>query len=562
MNLNPDSAGVLVTSNGIGDFFIVKLDSNGQFLFGESIGGSSNEASLAMHIDDVGNVYTTGYFSGTVDFDPGAATFNLTSVNSALEIFISKYDNQGNFIWAKSFSGNGNDVGFGIDTDPSGNILLTGYFNATLDFDPGPNSFLLTSQGGKDIFALKLDSLGDFIWAKSFGGSGIDNQGRSLAVDGQGNVNITGYYTDSIDIDPDSTNLMIGAVGSYDFFLVQLDSSGNLNWGHSFGNFSNDGGLAITVDQMDQVYISGYFRNSIDFDPGINIYNINSIGDADVFVAKYSSSGMFVTAKGFGGVGQELANSIDVDLNGNVHTSGGFNSSTDFDPSLNSSLIFSPNNFNGFSHSFQPCAPSTVTINVDACESYTSTASGLTYTSSGQFVERLSNAAGCDSVVTLNLSIFTLDTTVMVIGNNIMALDTSQGVVYQWIDCSNSSIIIGETNALFVPTTSGSYAVIISNGACEDTSACRTIIIQTIGEISLSKNEIRLYPNPSQGIVNVVSTDKLERLRLYDLNGKIKLECHENCAGLNVSEIERGVYLLKIETSNQTLVKRLVIEDF
>lgn len=562
MNLNPDSAGILVTSNGIGDFFLVKLDSNGQFLFGTSIGSTLNEACLGMHIDNAGNVYTTGYFGGTVDFDPGPGTSNLTSVNSALEIFISKYDNQGSFVWAKSLSGNSNDVGYGIDTDSWGNVIVTGYFIGSLDFDPGPSSFSISSLGGKDVFVLKLDSLGDFLWAKSFAGSGNDDQGRSLVVDGQGNVNLTGYFTGSIDIDPDTSSSMIMSAGSNDIFLVQLDSSGSLNWGHSFGSIENDVAIAIASDQLDQVYITGFFRNTIDFDPGVNNFNVSSNGAADVYVSKYSSQGMFITAKGFGGFGGEEGNGINVDLNGNVHTSGSFNSMTDFDPNSNSTVIVSPTNYDGFAHSFQPCSPSSAIINVDACESYTSNPLGITYTSSGQYIETISNGRGCDSVITINLNIFSVDTSLIVMGDSIMAIDTSQGVVYQWIDCANSSIIIGEANALFVPATSGSYAVIVSNGACQDTSACRTIIVQSIIEPGLLKNDVRVYPNPTQGIVNVTSSEKMESVNIYDLNGKLKLECNKNCESLNISQLERGVYLIEVKTNNQTRIKRLVIEDF
>jgi Ca2+-binding RTX toxin-like protein len=108
-------------------------------------------------VDGSGNVYTTGHFSGTADFDPGAGTFDLTSAGGD-DVFVSKLDADGNFVWADQLGGTSDDVGRGVAVDGSGNVYTTGYFSATADFDPGAGTFDLTSAGGYDVFVSKLEA--------------------------------------------------------------------------------------------------------------------------------------------------------------------------------------------------------------------------------------------------------------------------------------------------------------------------------------------------------------------------------------------------------------------
>ena len=102
------------------------------FGWAKNMGGTNLDSGYAMAIDGGGNVYTTGIFSGTADFDPGAGIHNLTSVGS-YDIFISKLDVNGNFVWAKSMGGTGYDLGGAIAVDVSGNLYITGSFSGTAD---------------------------------------------------------------------------------------------------------------------------------------------------------------------------------------------------------------------------------------------------------------------------------------------------------------------------------------------------------------------------------------------------------------------------------------------
>ena len=320
-----------LTSAGSYDIFVSKLDSSGNFIWAKRMGGASTDKGLSIAVDASGNVYTTGLFQGTVDFDPGAGTYNLTSAGGD-DIFVSKLDSSGNFVWAKNMGGASNDDGYSIAADASGNVYTTGDFYGTADFDPGPGTYNLTAAGGLDIFVSKLDSSGNFVWAKNMGGASTDD-GYSIALDASDNVYTTGDFSGTADFDPGPGTYNLTSVArSYDIFVSKLDASGNFVWAKDMGGASNDWGNSIAVDGSRNVYTTGYFTSTADFDPGTGTYNLTSAGQGDIFVSKLDSSGNFVWAKDMGGASYDVGNSIAVDASFNVYTTGGFDSTANFDP--------------------------------------------------------------------------------------------------------------------------------------------------------------------------------------------------------------------------------------
>jgi len=165
----------------------------------KSFGGTSADISTTIVVDQMGNVYTTGFFKGTVDFDPSTEISNLNS-NGNDDVFVQKMDADGNFLWAKSFGGISRDIARCIIVDKTGNVYTTGYYSGTVDFNPSEEFGLLTSEGENDIFIQKLDSSGNFIWVKSIGGPTSD-EGSSIALDASGNIYSTGYFTGTVDFD-------------------------------------------------------------------------------------------------------------------------------------------------------------------------------------------------------------------------------------------------------------------------------------------------------------------------------------------------------------------------
>ncbi|MBD2075896.1 DUF4347 domain-containing protein [Phormidium sp. FACHB-592] len=330
-DFDPGTGTTNLTTSGSYSYavFVSKLDGNGNFVWAKSMDGSGNGIS----VDGGGNVYTTGTFIGTVDFDPGAGTANLTSAGSN-DIFVSKLDASGNFVWAKSMGGSDYDRALVISVDGSGNVHTTGTFGGTADFDPGTGIMSLTSvSNSRDIFVSKLDTNGSFVWAKSIGGSSADFA-SGISVDSSGNVFITGYFNGTVNfaLGTSTTNLI--SAGGSDIFVSKLDASGSFVWAKSMGGTGDDQATSISMDSSGNVYTTGSFSTTADFDPSTGITNLTSAGGTDIFVNKLDTNGNFVWAKSMGGNLPERANSISVDGSGNVYTTGYLNGTADFDPSM------------------------------------------------------------------------------------------------------------------------------------------------------------------------------------------------------------------------------------
>lgn len=318
-------------SNLIFALFLGLIAGNAQnYQWAKSMGGPSQDAANSIALDGSGNLYTIGIFTGTVDFDPGMGTSNLTSIGNS-DIFISKLDSAGNFIWAKSIGGPSGDFGSSIALDRSGNVYATGNFIDTVDFDPGVGITNLISSGGRDIFISKLNSAGNFIWAKSMGGSS-DDFGNSIVVDGTGNVHISGSFSDTVDFNPGVGITNLTSSGGRDIFISRLDSAGNFIWAKSMGGPSDDFSSSIALDGSGNIHTSGNFSDTVDFDPGTGTAYLTSSGGQDIFISKLDAAGNFIWAKSMGGNAIDISSSIAVDGSGNVHSTGFFSGIVDFDP--------------------------------------------------------------------------------------------------------------------------------------------------------------------------------------------------------------------------------------
>ena len=332
-DFDPGAGTSNLTSTGSNDIFVSKLDSSGNFVWAKAMGGTAYDFGSSITVDSTGNIYTTGTFAGTADFDPGAGTSNLTSAGSN-DIFVSKLDSSGNFVWAKAMGGTDNDYSGSVVLDPSGNIYITGSFNSTADFDPGAGTSNLISAGLRDAFITKLDTSGNFVFAKKMGGTSDDFTYSSMALDSSGNIYITGSFESTVDFDPGAGTSNLTSAGLSDSFIVKLDSSGIFVFAKKIGGIGNDVPESLALDSGGNVYISGYFNNTVDFDPGAGISNLTTLVSNDGFIFKLDSSGNFVwankTADGYPGYGYSMA----LDSSGGVYTIGSFYNTTDFDPGV------------------------------------------------------------------------------------------------------------------------------------------------------------------------------------------------------------------------------------
>ena len=327
-----------LSSNGMEDIYITKFDSAGNFVWVKRIGSLGPEEGYSITIDSIGNIYVTGSFYAwsVVDFDPGIGIYYLSS-NGNYDVFVLKLSSVGNFIWAKSFGGNSTDGGNSIIIDDEGDIYISGYFNDTVDFDPGPGVYnLITNYYGYDLFVTKLDSLGNFIWANCMLGIGEFNAYcYDLAIGDKNNLYITGELNGTVDFDPDSIGTSnLTSNGESDIFLSKLDVSGIMLWTKSIGGFDYDYSWSIKIDVKGNVYITGSFEGTVDFDPGSGVYNLTSNGFYDIYISKFDPAGNFVWAKGIGGIEHDLGYSLTLDTSRNIYIAGEYGETVDFDPGL------------------------------------------------------------------------------------------------------------------------------------------------------------------------------------------------------------------------------------
>jgi gliding motility-associated-like protein len=314
-----------------GSLFIHKLDSSGEFLWAKSVMASARINDLALDVNN--NIYVTGHFSGTADFDPGAGVFNLTCNGAITDIFILKLDASGNFIWARSMGGPEEDKGSSVTVDPSGNVYCCGHYNQSADLDPGPGVCnVITSNS--TFFILKLNASGNFIWGKSMGfGDIFSYDDYKIHCDLSGNIYTTGRFDYTEDFDPGPAVYNLTATGLYtDVFIQKLDSSGNFIWAKSIEGTVLEVCRSFVIDANNNIYTTGFFCGTADFDPGPGILNLSSIYSAG-FVQKLDADGNFLWAKFIGGDSASVfPGDIDTDTNNNAYVTGYFYDTIDFDP--------------------------------------------------------------------------------------------------------------------------------------------------------------------------------------------------------------------------------------
>jgi hypothetical protein len=203
------------------------------------------------------------------------------------------------FEWASIIGGGATDQGQSLVIDSIGNIYATGTFRGKVDFDPGPDSFFLTSlPNNPAVYVVKLTKFNQLVWAKALGiGSGL-----TITLDHNGFVDVAGSYTGSSDFDPGPGSITLSSNGAEDIFICQFSGSGVFQWALGFGGPEKDLISSIAIDTSNNIYTTGSFRNTLDVDPGIPVQMMTSVGETDVFVQKLSQIGIHIWTRQFGDV--------------------------------------------------------------------------------------------------------------------------------------------------------------------------------------------------------------------------------------------------------------------
>lgn len=290
------------------------------------MGGPGNAISTVIKADAQNNMYVTGIFSGTVDFDPSSAgTKNLTATSTGYDGFIAKYNAGGGLVWVSSFGGQGTDQPNGLDVDINGQITVTGQFDSQpMDADPGTGVFNLTAAG-RDAFIIHLNGSGNFLWAKSIGGTGAETGGKVVS-DASGNLVMTAQFQSTINIG--GTN--IAPKGTKDGLLVKYDAAGNVIWKFSLGDENDNSIIGAVIDKNDNITITGYLNGTVNFNPLGSVDNVS--GNNSIFIAQYSSLGILRWKTVILGTAQgaDYNMNLALDAQNNIYMTGVFASSINF----------------------------------------------------------------------------------------------------------------------------------------------------------------------------------------------------------------------------------------
>lgn len=308
---------VTLTAAGGHDIFVAKYNTQGSLVWVRKAGGIDGDIGLGIGVDSLHNVYITGEIEKTVTFGPN---LTLTS-NGGNDIFVAKYDVNGNIVWAKGYgSVIGSDKGRALAVSPSGNCYLTGNFTDVTVFD----NISLSSNGGNDIFITKVNKDGNVEWAKKAGGSKQD-RGYGITIDKDENVFVTGFFAQSATF----RNTTITSIGTSDTFVAKYDSTGSFKWVSSAGACCDTTKAnTIAVDDDGNIYVAGSYNVATSFDG----QNLTSAGLSDVFLAKFDSVGAVVWVKSAGGSKEDEANGVAVDnQNKTVYITGMISGTANFD---------------------------------------------------------------------------------------------------------------------------------------------------------------------------------------------------------------------------------------
>jgi hypothetical protein len=298
-----------------------------------------------MVFDPMGNLIIAGYFSDSVDVDPSAAIHYLIAPASANPAYLSKFDTSGAIIWSLNYeysSGSANLID--IDCDTSGNIYGIGTFMGTIDLDLGPDTFNLTSAFAGSIFIVKYDSNGSLLFAFDIGDNSNDNAGSIVVDKNNGHFYIAGTLAHSDDFDPGPSTYTVTL--NQDPFIGKYDLDGNITWAFGINGGAYDKLMEICLDHNGNIYATGHFYVSTDFDPSAANYVLSTstgtASDEDFFVAKYAPDMSILWAKTFNNpadTGPSDGYSIAVDNSGSAFITGTFNGTTDIDPGTGTHTI-------------------------------------------------------------------------------------------------------------------------------------------------------------------------------------------------------------------------------
>ena len=494
--INFGTFSLLNSFSGTSDIFLVKIDPTGAVVWAKTFGGADGDQGNGLAVDASGNVLLTGWFASS------SITFSATVLNNvgtaSSDLFIAKYDSDGNLIWAKGIGGSGNDRGYAVSCDANSNVFVTGWYtSATINFGTGN----LTNAGSatNDMFVVKYDASGATLWAKTIGGSAADGA-RACANDASGNTYVLGSFSSS-SINFGTGTLTNASSGTYDLFLAKYDPTGTVVWSTKVGGIYDEMGNAIAISG-NNIYLTGSFSSpNVTFGSLPVLTNV-SAGTSDVFLASYSSTGVANWSKASGGADSDEAKCICVDASGNAFISGSF---------ISSSMTFGTNTL-------------------------TNSAAGT----KDMFVASFDNSG--NSAWALQVGSYSEE-----VGNGISNSSNST-VIHLGGMFNSSSVSFGSSN--------------VYKGCGDDVFYAKLDATTGINDAWYNQNENGvIFPNPSSTGIFTIS-DELENaeVEVYNVLGAKVYSNIPFQNTIDLSAQAKGVYVIQFKLKAQTYSQKIIID--
>ena len=494
-----------INLNGYYDIFIAKYDENGNIIWAKKAGGSQTDYCAALSIDTLDNIYSTGIIgsSTTAYFD----NIQLQNANTQQDVYIAKYTNSGNVLWARNYGDACTIEVADIKCEPSGSFYITGnFFNSDVYFD----TITVSNMAGIDGYIVKFDSSGHAIWAKNISGQS-NEYGSRLAVDKLMNVYLCGHYF--------SPTLNIGGIsltnsGQSDGFIVSYDREGNVNWAHKMGGSQLDFGNGITSDEGSNVYVTTLF-NSPTIQLGTLTYTNNGI--YNIAVSKYDATGNFIGAISGGGNSTDVLSCSDIVKNtlyfyGNINSGQTIYGNSSYTNRGGSDVLLSKLDLG------HTCNTKSSLLKYSCgVDSMISPSGNHIYYNTGVYYDTIPNVNNCDSIITVLFVKYSINKIISstyypFVNGYLLESNEYAAENYQWVNCLNWNPLSGGTppSSAFV-TNTGNYSVIITKNGCKDTANCALVCFPTYTNLNVST--CSSYTVPSGASVYTVSgfyTDTLQ----------------------------------------------------
>lgn len=509
---------------GDNDFevYVVKLNANAEFQWAIDFCAGNQNHHNRLQIDKAENIYVVGKFDTWTVFDPQSSSATFVPIGEG-DVFLSSYTTNGDFRWVAHWGEEDEDIPHSIQIDSSANIYVTGLFEGTVDFDPGPDSMLVSSYytsgpSYEDMFLTVLDSSGNLSWVQSYGVVGTEYCRDFHVTEGGEIIAPINFSGQNMDVDLGSDSAIVSSVGWYDIVVLKL--------GNCVPTFSEQS------DQFCTNYVSpsgtyewnvpGHYTDVLPSVSGcdsiVDVFLTSSITTSElqaVECVQYTSpSGLFTWTES-GDYLDTVPNTVGCDSIISIQLTIGNNNRS---------------------------------VGAFACDEFVSPDGNEIWTTSGTYTDTLTNVLGCDSVVTVNLILTELDSTLTVDGVIVSSNDTTAS--YQWLNCDNNfEEIVGETNRVFAPSINGNYAVEVSSNGCVDTSFCAEIVSINISELD-SKKPNKIYPNPTKGsvLIDLTQTEGNVVVNTFTVTGKLVESETKNSGSMVNLDLPnaKGVYFVRL----------------